>query len=188
MLKAIGRLDNNSLRELNVLVKEIFDLLEAGKKEEAEKKIYEIAKTPNYFIREKLGELFTTYKDQRTMYNLGRKMLSNKIYGIRATALFYFYNKNKKEPEKTLKYLDKTFSSTPWEVESIINDLWRDFPSVMKTEMLNWIESDNESKRALSFHGMENISNSDPNFIMTFLGKAIDYESIELQKKIQDSE
>jgi len=69
-------------------------------------------------------------------------------------------------------------------VESIINDLWKRYPGEMKKQMLEWLRSEDEGKRALSFHGMENISGREPAFIMDFINRAIDDKSVEVQKKI----
>jgi 3-methyladenine DNA glycosylase AlkC len=54
----------------------------------------------------------------------------------------------------------------------------------MKEVMPSWTASDNEKKRALSMHGMENIAGQDPQFVMNFVGNLIDDDSLEVQKKI----
>ncbi len=83
-----------------------------------------------------------------------------------------------------LELLEITFDSVPWEVESVINGMWKKYPDTMKEYMAAWIESENSQKRSLSFHGMENISRSDPIFIMDFIARAIDDDTMEVQKKI----
>jgi len=100
------------------------------------------------------------------------------------TALFYYYKTYKDDPEKLIEILEETYDNIPWEVESIINEMWKRFPELMKHKMYSWIDSENSKKRALSFHGMENIANSDPQYIMEFISKAIDDDTIEVQKKI----
>ena len=54
----------------------------------------------------------------------------------------------------------------------------------MKNYMPQWQKDNDEVKRSLSLHGMENIASSDPKFIMSFIGNMIDDESLEVQKKI----
>jgi len=91
------------------------------------------------------------------------------------------------EPEdenKLIEIIEETFDSVPWEVETIINDLWKRFPDMMKEHMKTWIDSEHYQKRALSFHGMDHIADSDPTFIMDFVGKAIDDDVMDVQKKI----
>jgi 3-methyladenine DNA glycosylase AlkC len=184
MLKAIGRLDNASIRELDTLLADIQKLIKSKKRKQAVTAINNIAKTPNYFIREYMGKKMVTFENQELTFSIAEEMLEHRIYGIRATGLFYFYNLYLKEPQKLLPYLERTFESIHWEAESIINELWKKHSKVMKVEMLKWVKDENENKRALSFHGMENIASKDPSYIMDFLTQAIDDESIEVQKKI----
>ena len=187
MLQKIGRLDLSAEREIDEQVAEIFALLDKKTdkaKEQAQSKLFDMAKTPNYFIREYLGKKLTEYSDQRVLYHLARKMLQHKLYGIRATALFYFYNRYYEDPDKVLDYLKDSHESVPWEVESILNEIWKRYPNEMKRKMLEWVDSDDENQRALSFHGMENIAHRDPLYIMNFLDRAIDDKSVEVQKKI----
>lgn len=183
-MNEIGRLNGEDRKELNAFLDATFKLLDKNKIAQAEKKLIEISKTPNYFTREYLGRNLTKYEDHDKMMKITQRMLEHKLYGVRATALFYLYNFNFEEPEKIFEILEKTFDSVPWEVESIINDMWKRYADLMKERMSKWIESENSHKRALSFHGMENIANSDPNFIMAFIGKVIDDETMEVQKKI----
>jgi 3-methyladenine DNA glycosylase AlkC len=183
-LNEIGRLNGEDRKELNAFLDATFKLLDKNKIAQAEKKLIEISKTPNYFTREYLGRNLTKYEDHDKMMKITQHMLEHKLYGVRATALFYLYNFYYEEPEKIYEILEKTFDSVPWEVESIINDMWKRFPDLMKERMSGWIKSENSHKRSLSFHGMENIANSDPSFIMDFIGKVIDDETMEVQKKI----
>jgi 3-methyladenine DNA glycosylase AlkC len=184
MFNKIGRLDNEDVKKLKELVDELFELLAAGKKVLVEKKVYKVANTPNYFIREHLGTYLARHDDSEMIEPLIEKMIDHKFYGIRATAIFFYFYKYQDYPERILDILEKAYQSTPWEAESIVNDMWRKYPDLMKERMSEWIKSDDENKRALSFHGMENISNSDPNFIMEFISNAIDDDKIEVQKKI----
>jgi len=187
MLEKIGRLDFSATREMDEKVAQIFaqmDKKTEKAKEHGINELYDLAKSPNYFIREYLGKKMTEYGDQRVMLAVARKMLQHKIYGLRATALFYFYNYYYDDPAKILTYVEETYESVPWEVESIINDLWKRYPGEMKKQMLEWLRSEDEGKRALSFHGMENISGREPAFIMDFINRAIDDKSVEVQKKI----
>jgi len=184
MFDKIGRLDADALKEITQYLEEVYKLLDKNKKEQAEKKLYTLAKTPNYFIREFVGKELLKYHDQRKILPLAKRMLKHKQYGIRATAIFYFYSKLIDKPAKLLTILEDCIDSVPWEVESIINELWKKYPDLLKESLKEWILSENENKRALSFHGMENIANSDPVYIMNFISLAIDDESMEVQKKI----
>ncbi len=184
MLSKIGRLDAESRKELDGLIAQIFDLLDQGKEKKAEKKLIGISATPNYFIREYLGKELIKYNDQKKIYPVIKKMISDRIYGVRATALFYYNQKFREDPDKILNILEDTFDSIPWEAESIINEMWKHYPDKMKAKMSSWVESEHSKKRALSFHGMENIAQSDPGFIMNFISKAIDDDTMEVQKKI----
>jgi 3-methyladenine DNA glycosylase AlkC len=184
MLSKIGRLDSESRNELKEILDSIYKLLDENKKMKAEKKLVELSKTPNYFIREFTGKYLINYKDQRKIVPIVKKMISHKIYGVRATALFYYYMRYREDPEVMIKILEKSFEKIPWEVESIINEMWKRYPELMKERMKKWIVSDNSQQRALAFHGMENIAHSDPNYIMHFISTAIDDKTMEVQKKI----
>ncbi len=72
----------------------------------------------------------------------------------------------------------------PWESETICFEMWRRFPEAMRDSMPLWAESDNEKKRAMSMHGMENIASKNPQYVLIFLSKLLDDESEEVQKKI----
>jgi 3-methyladenine DNA glycosylase AlkC len=184
MLKEVGRLDSDDFKELDSIVEKILKQLQNGKEDLAKKKIHALANTANYFIRDTLGKLLATYDDTETMDRICLEMLDHRVYGIRATALFYFYYKNLQNPRKILEILEKTFETIPWEAESIAFEMWKRNADVMKEVMPSWTASDNEKKRALSMHGMENIAGQDPQFVMNFVGNLIDDESLEVQKKI----
>ncbi len=183
-MNEIGRLDSESRKQFDISLAEIFKLLDKDKIRSAEKKLIEISKTPNYFIREYIGKKLVTYENVDKMVQIAEKMLTHRIYGVRATALFFLYYINIENPDKVLELLELTFDSVPWEVESVINGMWKRYPDIMKEYMATWIESENSQKRSLSFHGMENISLSDPIYIMDFIARAIDDDTMEVQKKI----
>ena len=183
-LNEIGRLDVDDRKELNEILDSIFTYLDKDKFELAQKKLINISKTPNYFIREYLGKSLTDYSNKTKLKKIIKPMQKHRIYGVRATALFFYFDLYRTDPVKVFKLLEKTFDSVPWEAESVINYMWRTYPDFMKENIVNWINSKNSQKRALSFHGMENISKSDPGFIMDFISKAIDDDKIEVQKKI----
>jgi len=184
MIKQIGRLDPDTILEIETEVNDIFRLLDSNEEEEAQKKLNNIAKTPNYFVREYFGKLLTTYDNQERMLPILKRMLKHRMYGIRATALFYISHKYVDQPEMILDILSDSYTDAPWEAESIVNDLWKNFPVVMKRRMPEWVVSDDEKKRAMAFHGIENIAEEDPFFIMDFISKVLDDDSIEVQKKI----
>ncbi|MDP8267659.1 MAG: DNA alkylation repair protein [Candidatus Tenebribacter davisii] len=183
-MNEIGRLDGDDRKELNEILDKIFTYLDKDNLEKAEKLLIKVSMTPNYFTREYLGKSLTDYKNKTKVKKIIKPMINHRIYGVRATALFFFYDLDKNNPEKLFKLLEKTFDSVPWEVESVINDMWRMYPDFMKENIIKWIDSSNPQKRSLSFHGMENIAKSDPGFIMEFINKAIDDDKIEVQKKI----
>jgi 3-methyladenine DNA glycosylase AlkC len=184
MFNKIGRLESDDVKNLKEFVETIYSLLEEGKITKVEKEIFKVANTPNYFIREQLGTLLAHHGKADMIEPLIEKMITDKFYGIRATALFYFFNRYQDKPDKILDILEQCYEATPWEAETIVNEMWRHYPDLMKERMSGWVKSENENKRALSFHGMENIANSDPNFIMEFISNAIDDDTIEVQKKI----
>jgi 3-methyladenine DNA glycosylase AlkC len=184
MLKAVGRLDTDDVKELDSRVEKILKQLQGGKHDLAKKKIFTLSNTANYFVRDSLGKLLAQYEDTEVMDEICLEMLDHKIYGIRATGLFYFYYKNLQNPRRILTILEKTFETIPWEAESIAFEMWKRNADVMKEIMPLWTASDNEKKRALSMHGMENIAGTDPQYIMNFVGNLIDDQSLEVQKKI----
>ena len=184
MLSKIGRLDSDDIKELDVILGDIFKNLDKNQTTAAEKKLVKVSRTPNYFIREYIGKKLIQYKTPEKIIPIATNMLKHKMYGVRAAAIFFFYRCYEDELDKTFKIIEENFESVPWEIETIINNLWKKHPDFMKEKMPDWIVSDNYKKRSLSFHGMENISQSDPNYIMNFISRAIDDDRVEVQKKI----
>ncbi|MBW6514304.1 MAG: DNA alkylation repair protein [Candidatus Syntrophosphaera sp.] len=184
MIKAMGRLNLDDFKLMEAHVEKVFKNLDKGNTDMARKQIFELANTANYFVREELGKRLAVYKGKGKLEKICSEMLDDFLYGIRATALFYFYNRYQDNPEVIVKTLDKTFESVPWESETICFELWKKSPEVMKDYMPLWAVSDNEKKRAMSLHGMESIAGRNPQYVLTFLGKLLDDESEEVQKKI----
>lgn len=184
MLKKIGRLDAEAISELDGMMRDIFKMFDENKLKQVEKQLINFSKTPNYFVREYIGKHLIQYKDHSLIDPIAERMLENKIYGVRATGLFYFYEKFGTNTEEIMLLLERCFESIPWEVESLINEMWKRDPQHMKKTMMRWIKSDNERKRALAFHGMEAVSYDDPGYIMDFVSYAIDDDSVDVQKKI----
>ncbi|HOD18043.1 MAG TPA: DNA alkylation repair protein [Candidatus Cloacimonadota bacterium] len=184
MIRQVGRLTNDDFKLMDAHVEKIFKALDKGSSELAEKKILEMANTPNYFTREELGKRLATYKGKGNLDEICSRMLEHRLYGIRATALFYFYYKHQDDPKVIVKIIEKTLETVPWESETIAFELWKRHSDVMKEEMPRWAKSDNAKKRAMSMHGMENIAAKDPAYIMNFINNLLDDESEEVQKKI----
>ncbi len=184
MIKQVGRLNIDDIKMMESDLEKIFKNLEQNKPELAKKKILAIANTSNYFVREDLGKRLATFEGNGALDAICAEMLDDFLYGIRATALFYFYYKRQKQPEIIVKTIEKTFETVPWESETIAFEMWKKHPEVMKQQMPLWAESDNEKKRAISMHGMENIANKNTQYVLNFVGKLLDDESEEVQKKI----
>ena len=184
MIKEVGRLKLDDFKVMDAHVEKIFKNLDKNKNELAEKQIFELGNTANYFVREELGKRLALYDGPGALDSVCAGMLDHRLYGIRATALFYFYNKHQDNPEVIVKTLEKTFESVPWESETICFEMWKKHPEVMKDYMPHWAMSDNEKKRAMSLHGIESIAAKNPQYILTFIGKLLDDESEEVQKKI----
>jgi len=184
MLKEVGRLESDDIKELEKKVQSIFKLLNTQKSETAEKRIHKIANTANYFVREEFGKMLSKYESPEVLDPICEAMLDHKIYGIRATGLFYFYYTNQSNPRRIIEILEKTLDNVPWESESIAFDLWKRHAEVMKPIMLEWQKSENEKKRSLSMHGMENIVSRDPDYVMNFLANVLDDSNVDVQKKI----
>jgi len=119
----------------------------------AEKRILELANTPNYFVREELGKRLAAYEGNGLLDEICSRMLEHRLYGIRATALFYYYFKRQDDPIVIVKTIEKAIESTPWEAETLCFEMWKRQSEVMKEEMPIWAKSDNEKKRAISMHG-----------------------------------
>ncbi len=183
-IKDVGRLDAVQIKNIENEVDKVFTSLDEKKDDKALSLLEELGKTSNYFIRELVGKLMTKYKNKRKITQLAKQMLSHKMYGIRATAFFFFYNLYSDEPKKIVSLLEENYDSVPWEVESIIYEMWRKHPGIMKEMMPEWLSSDIEKKRIISFHGLELIAERDPIFVLDFLTKALDDPSLEVQKKV----
>lgn len=184
MLNKIGRLDADDKKELYLMIQDIFSLIDNEDEEKVKKELKRIGMTQNYFIREYIGQELGKLDTEKKLYDIFIEFLNHKFYGSRAIAIFYLSTMHANDVEKIFSILEQTFETTHWEVEAIIADLWKADPDFMKTNMLEWIQSDNPLRRALSFHGMEHISNTDPTYVMDFIEKAIDDNTIEVQKKI----
>lgn len=184
MIKEMGRLNLDDYKLMDAHVDKIFKNLDRGKSDLASKQIEQLANTANYFVREELGKRLALYEGNGELDKICGDMLEHNIYGIRATGLFYFYFKRQDKPEVIVKTIEKTFESVPWESETICFEMWKHHPSVMKEHMPLWAESPNEKKRAIAMHGMENIAMKHPQYILTFVGRLLDDESEEVQKKI----
>lgn len=184
MLRQVGRLTGDDLKLMDAHVEKIFKALDKGSSELAEKKILEMANTPNYFTREELGRRLATYDGTGNLDEICSNMLEHRLYGIRATALFYYYYKRQDDPAVIIKIIEKTIETVPWESETICFEMWKRQSEIMKDQMPLWAKSDNEKKRAMSMHGMENIAARDPQYIMNFISGLLDDESEEVQKKI----
>ncbi len=185
MLNKIGRLDSEDKKELLLIIQDLLKLAESKKNEKKlRNELKKLGMTQNYFIREYVGNTLAELDKKRLLYPILKDFIDHKFYGARAIALFYLCKVHEHDVEEIFSILEKTFETTPWEVETIITELWKDDPEFMKENMLKWIKSDNTKRRALSFHGMEYISKTDPVYIMDFIGEAIDDDTMEVQKKI----
>lgn len=184
MIKEVGRLNLDDFKLMDAQVDKIFKNLDKNKADLAAKQIQELGNTANYFVREELGKRLATYTGKGPLDDVCAGMLDNHFYGIRATALFYFYFKRAEEPAVIVKILEKTIENVPWESETICFELWKRAPEVMKEYMPLWAESPSEKKRAMSMHGMENIAMRNPQYVLTFVSQLLDDESEEVQKKV----
>ncbi|MFA7543567.1 MAG: DNA alkylation repair protein [Candidatus Cloacimonadaceae bacterium] len=184
MIKEVGRLNIDDYKILDAQVEKIFRNLDREKEALAIKQITDIGNTANYFVREELGKRLATYSGEGNLDQICGDLLEDFLYGLRATGLFYFYYKYQDDPIRIIHTLGKTFESVPWESETICFELWKRFPEAMRDEMPLWAESDNENKRAMSMHGMENIAAKNPQYVLAFLSRLLDDESEEVQKKI----
>jgi hypothetical protein len=184
MIKELGRLNLDDFKLMDAHVDKIFKNLDKDKNELATKQILEMGNTSNYFVREELGRRLAQYTGTGDLDSICAEMLEHRLYGIRATALFYFYYKHFNHPEIMIRTLEKTSDSVPWETETICFEMWKKAPEVMKEYMPFWAQSESEKKRAMSLHGMESIAGKNPQYILTFISRMLDDESEEVQKKI----
>ncbi len=184
MIKEVGRLNIDDYKLMDSQVEKIFRNLDKGKEALAIKQITDMGNTANYFVREELGKRLAVYTGKGNLDQICGDLLSDFLYGLRATGLFYFYYKYQDSPEHIIRTLEKTVETVPWESETICFELWKRFPEAMREHMPIWAESENEKKRAMSMHGMENIAGKNPQFVLTFLSRLLDDDSEEVQKKI----
>ncbi|MCB5262965.1 MAG: DNA alkylation repair protein [Candidatus Cloacimonetes bacterium] len=184
MIKEVGRLNIDDYKILDAQVEKIFRNLDKKNPDLAIKQIMELGNTANYFVREELGKRLAVYTGKGNLDKICGDLLEDFIYGVRATGLFYFYYKYQDSPQHIIKTLEKTFETVPWESETICFEMWKRFPDAMREHMPLWAESPNEKKRAISMHGMENIAAKNPQFVLMFIGKLLDDDSEEVQKKI----
>ncbi|MCB5223782.1 MAG: hypothetical protein GX135_00975 [Candidatus Cloacimonetes bacterium] len=184
MIKAMGRLNLDDYKLMDAHVEKIFKNLDKGNNGIAERLIHEMANTPNYFVREELGKRLASYEGKGKLERICGDMLTHNLYGIRATALFYFYHRHQEDPEVIAETLDRTCESVPWESETICFEMWKKAPQVMKKYMPAWSESPNPKKREMSLHGMENIAARSPQYALAFVARLLDDPDEEVQKKI----
>ncbi len=183
MVNTIGRLTDREEKELQQETIAALEIYNTNEKKGI-KKIEELAACKNYFGREIVGKTAAESEEKEKFVELMQGLLDSKNYAKRATALFFFLYYYKKQPEKMIEIVGDYYDSIKWEAENIMDQFWKDYPQLMKQNMLKWIESEDERKRSLSFHGLENFSEKDPHFVMEFITKIIDDESLEVQKKI----
>ncbi len=184
MLKKIGKLDYETKKELDSYLNDIFSWLDKGKQEKAKKKLMELSNTQNYFIREYVGKGLANYHELSKIEPIAEEMIKHRMYGIRATALFFFYEIYKDDFDKILNLLEETYDVIRWEAESMIKELWKHYPDKMKEKMKKWVDSDDPQKQYLSIYGLENITKTDAETVIYFVGKLIHKEDVELHKKI----
>lgn len=184
MVKEIGRLTDKEEQELIEETKKTLELVQKDDKK-GKAALEKLAGCKNYFGRLIIAETLakSTLKEEIAK-NFINKLLNLRNYAKRATALFFFYYYYDGEPEKIIDIVSKYYNDIKWEAENIMDQFWKKYPNLMKQNMLKWIESSDENKRSLSFHGLGNIAPKDPHFAMEFIEKIIDDESIEVQKKI----
>lgn len=184
MIRKVGRLEFFEIHELHNQIDGVNEAIEKKNEKKAEKLMVDIAKSPNYFVREEMGKKLPEYKDQKAIYKLMKKLITHKIYGVRASALMYFAAIYHDKPKKLISVINDVYHNIPWETENIINTLWLKYPNEMKEEMHDWVKSDERDKKILAFQGIEKVGEKDPGFVMEFLDSSIDDEDVEVQKKI----
>ncbi len=183
MVKDIGRLDEKEEKELRSQTEKFLKLLDELPKK-SKKKFEEFTSCKNYFGRILIAEIAANSPQKDKVAKIAKSLLDSKNYAKRATALFFFYYYFINKPEEMIEIVSNYYHSIKWEAENIMDTFWKEYPDLMKDNMMKWIESEDERKRSLSFHGLENISQKDPHFVMEFIEKIIDDESIDVQKKI----
>jgi len=184
MIKKMGRLNLDDYKIMDAHVDKIFKNLDKGNNGIAERQIFDMANTQNYFVREELGKRLAVYEGKGKLERICGDMMEHNLYGIRATALFYFYYRHQSEPAIIAQTLDKTCETVPWESETICFEMWKKAPEVMQEYIPRWSTSENPKKREMSLHGMENIASRSPQYVLTFISRLLDDEDEEVQKKI----
>lgn len=186
MFNDIGRLDEQQKKEVEQIINNFFASIDdrGTDNNDTMDKMFDFCKTPNYFLRDFIGKTLAKYKDNKKIDEIIGNMLINKIYGIRATALFYLFYTNLNDPLKLLEYVDKFYNDNPWESETIIMELWKRHKNVMKNEIVKWLSAEDEKKRALALYGIENLTSDDPQYTLSVIDVIIDDNSQEVQKKI----
>lgn len=183
MIKKIGRLSPSEKNEILIKTQEVIDLIQKSRKK-GEEKFLQLASSQNYFAREQIGKIAAASEVGDNLKDMVENLLDSDNYAQRATALFFFSKYYKNEPKKMIDILSNSYNSIRWEAENLMDYYWKKYPKLMKQNMLKWIESEDEQKRSLSFHGLENFTYHDPQFVLDFIKKVIDDKSLEVQKKI----
>ncbi len=181
-MKTIGRLTGKMEKEIEVEAEQSISKIIAGN-QNGKKKLTELAKNENYFVRKNVGKIMAQANNE-SITKIAEEFLQSNIYALRATAVYYFYYLYDKAPEKFFPILEEKYDTVRWEVEDIVNKLWETNPQFMKKSMRVWMKSDNPEKRAFSFHGMESLAPEEPQYVMELINELIDDESIIVQKKI----
>jgi len=186
MNRDTGRLDLRVIRETDECIQKIYQDIKKEKIDNAKNNIIKLLSTSNFFIREYVGKKFVDcpYEDQ--MNTIISELIDHKIYGVRAGIIFYHYIKYDNNPEKIFTLLDKSWNDTPWETEFILHEMWQKHPDIMKTKMLAWAESDFVKQKTIAYHGIENIANSDPIYVLKLIEKNLNEPNLDLQKKISN--
>ena len=183
MVKEIGRLNEKEERQMQQETEKVLELWNKSS-QKGKKKFELLAGCKNYFGRIIIAETAANSSQKVEVAKLAKLLLDSHNYAKRATALFFFYNYYKGQPEEMIEIVSNYYDSIKWEAENIMDQFWREYPELMKANMMKWIESKDGKKRSISFHGLENISQKDPHFVMEFIEKIIDDDSLEVQKKI----
>jgi 3-methyladenine DNA glycosylase AlkC len=183
MVKKIGRLNEKEEKEIIYETEKVLELWEKSATK-GKKKFEELTACKNYFGRIIVAEKAANSTQKEEVAKLAKLLLDSHSYAKRATALFFFYYYYTEQPEEMIEIVSNYYNSIRWEAENIMDQFWKEYPDLMKANMMKWIESKDGGKRSLSFHGLENISQKDPQFVMEFIEKIIDDESLEVQKKI----
>ena len=183
MIKKIGRLTANEKNELYIKTQEIIEQIKESP-QKGKKEFSKLAASQNYFVRKQLGKMAAKSDIKDKFEKIANKYINSKKYAHRATALFFYDMYYKDKPEKMIEILSNYYNSIRWEAENLMDNYWKSYPKLMKKNMMKWIVSEDDEKRSLSFHGLENFTYHDPQFVLDFIKKVIDDDSLEVQKKI----